>query len=190
MADPRRNESRIHSVIEYAQAPIAPGSRRCVRFSGGARADGERDLKLGLGDVSFLVDVQLESTGRHPVFRHRSAGRAIGLDLDRRPEGVTAHMWLGEGSNWYCGSSVLSETTGKRLAIRVAAADRVAMVDELQPWGPPTTDRILLRPGSGFGAGLGRVANRRSERGIPGRELSRTNGGIRSVRQDAGDRSH
>jgi hypothetical protein len=137
-------------VIEYAQAPIAPGSQRCVRLADGGRVERAEGMPLGASDVSFIFDVQLECSGRHPVLRHADERRAIGFDLERRPAGVTAHVWLGVGSDWSYGSSVLSSTTGKRLAVRLQAETGVALIDEIQPWGPPTKQRISLRPGAGL----------------------------------------
>ena len=137
-------------MIEYAQAPIAPGSQRCVRLADGGRIEWEEGIRLGASDVSFILDVQLECSGRHPVLRHADEHRAIGFDLERSPAGVTAHVWLGAGSDWSCGSSGLSSTTGKRLAVRLQAEPRVALIDEIQPWGPPTKQRISLRPGAGL----------------------------------------
>lgn len=137
-------------MIEYAQAPIAPGSQRCVRLADGGHIEWEKGIRLGASDVSFILDVQLECSGRHPVLRHTDEHRAIGFDLERHRDGVTAHVWLGVGSDWWYGSSALSGTAGKRLAVRLQAEPRVALIDEIQPWGPPTKQRISLRPGAGL----------------------------------------
>lgn len=143
---------RIHSVIEYAQAPIAPGSQRCVRLSDGGRIEREDGMAFDSNDVSFLVDLQLEHSGRHPVLRHVGDGRALGFDLERHSTGITAHVWLGVESDWSYGRTSLSGTTGKRLAIRLLTKTRVALIDEIQPWGPPTAERIALAPGVGLAA--------------------------------------
>jgi hypothetical protein len=137
-------------MIEYAQAPIAPGSQRCVRLADGGRVEREEGLGLGATDVSFIVDTQLECSGRHPVLRYADEHRAFGFDLERRPADITAHVWLGTGSDWSYGTSILSATTGKRLVVRLQARARVALIDEIQPWGPSTRQSVSLSPGDGL----------------------------------------
>lgn len=94
--------------------------------------------------MSFLVDVQLECSGRHPVLRVADADRYFALDLDRTPNAVAAHIWLGVKADWYHARAPLSTTTGKRLALRFLASERTALVDELQPWGEPVRERLRL----------------------------------------------
>lgn len=131
-------------MFELAQAPIAPGSGRCVRLADGGCVERLEGLPLGSGNVSFVVDVQLEGSGRHPVLRHEESGRVIGLDLDRQADATTAHVWLGLEPEWFKGTVVLSATTGKRLALRLRVAERVALIDELQPWGPASARAVPL----------------------------------------------
>lgn len=134
-------------MIQLAQAPIAPGSERCVRLAEGGCVEIKEGLSLGEGDFSFLVDVQLECSGRHPVLRNAHAGRTMGLDLERRTAAVTAHVWLSTGSDWLYGNSELSGTTGKRLALRFDTEAGLVLIDEVQPWGPPVQRRVVLGRG-------------------------------------------
>jgi hypothetical protein len=135
-------------VYELAQAPIAPGSERCVRLADGGFVGRTEGLEPSESVDSFLVDTQLEALGRHPVLRLMQATRTIGFDLDRHPGGVSGLFWLGINDDWLYGVADLSGTTGKRLAVRFDVPDRVVLVDEIQPWGPPVQRRVPLAPGA------------------------------------------
>jgi hypothetical protein len=135
-------------MYELAQAPIAPGSQRCVRLADGGSVDRKEGLDLGEGGISFLVDTQLERSGRHPVIRSRHGSRSVGFDLERSAEQIQGHLWLGSGSEWLCGTADLSGTTGKRLAVRFSAPPGPAFLAEIQPWGPSVSLTVELRPGA------------------------------------------
>lgn len=136
-------------AIWHAQAPIAPGSERCVRLAGGGRMEVREGVPLGTGDISFLVDSQLESSGVHPVIRWEAAGRAFRFDLERHNTEIRGHFYAYSGGGWVQGTVAMSGTTGKRIAVRFCSERALVLIDEMQPWGPGGGARLTLTPGSG-----------------------------------------
>ncbi len=137
----------IRGMYELAQAPIAPGTQRTARLAGGGCIEMQDEIAIGGGAATILIDVQLETYGRHPVVRVAGDGRLIGFDLDRRFEGITAHLWHTSGSGSYYGHGPLSQTTGKRLALRFTEDGRSALIDEFQPWGPRVRQEVAMGVG-------------------------------------------
>lgn len=83
-------QRRDKRVIQYAQAPIAPGSKRCIRLGNGGSISRVDGVTLGGGDISFLMDLQPEALGRHPALRVKDGRRSIAVDLERTASSVAA----------------------------------------------------------------------------------------------------
>jgi hypothetical protein len=132
-----------------AQAPIAPGSERGVRLANGGCVERLEGVPLE-ETATFLVDIQLEASGIHPVYRLEQNGLAYGLDVERRGSYITAHIYGFCDQRWVQGTLPLSGTTGKRLAVRVSLPQFVADISELQPWGPVTRAETSLSIGRGL----------------------------------------
>jgi hypothetical protein len=130
---------------QLAQAPIAPGSERCARFADGGCVERREPVPLG-NDTTFLIDAQLEGSGLHPSIRAEGDGQTFSVDLERDEAGVKAHLKVGLAEQWLRGVAQLSPTTGKRMSFRFAGDGRVAVVDELQPWGSRVRAEIYLQP--------------------------------------------
>ena len=86
-------------TIQYAQAPIAPGTERCMRLWDGAQVELTEDVPGISDEISILIDAQPECEGIHPLLRWSDpdAGRALGLELrrDRLEEQALVRVWNG-----------------------------------------------------------------------------------------------
>lgn len=129
----------MSGTVQHAQAPIAPGSSRCVRLWNGASVERTEDgPEILSNEVSILVDAQPECDGLHPLIRwsDQDDQRALRLELKRERLGLWARLATWEMERYRAGEFELTTTAGKRLALRYSFAAGKVRLRELQPWGP------------------------------------------------------
>jgi hypothetical protein len=122
-------------TFELARAPIAPGSERGARFLEGGSIQVPNAIDLS-DKTTFLIDVQPELKGTHPLIRIQGKFGALSITLSRQSLAYfSAQIAVERDSLVRTGSIELSSTSGKRLAFRLDLANDVVVADEYQPWG-------------------------------------------------------